>query len=189
MRAGFNLPCTLPSRVLLCHLGPSFSQAPWQPRSNAMKSNFWIWQLVVRAPDWGITSMGCVCYRLGCLLSRLLRDAAESADAMDWEIAFLFLIVRVVNENLCLLVFYVRVSNLLVLVSLPQIGRLVNFKSGSTMRTATWLLSILYMKASLWIRCLVWKGSSLSCSNRDVILVVREYDDKTHLAAEHWLFF
>ena len=42
----------------------------------------WIWQLVGRAPGWGITPTGCACYGPGCLLSRLLRDAAESADAM-----------------------------------------------------------------------------------------------------------
>ena len=44
------------------------------------RNPIWIWQLVGRAPGWGITPTGCVCFGLGCLLSRLVRDAAESAD-------------------------------------------------------------------------------------------------------------
>ena len=112
----------------------------------------------------------------------------ESVDMTDWGTLH-YLMIRVANENLYSLVLDIIFSNLLVLVSLPQSGRLVNFKSRSTMGTATWPLSILYMKVSLWIRCLVWRGSSLSCSNRDVTLAVWEYDDKTHLAAERWIFF
>ena len=148
------------------------SRPPWENMSTTSDVTcsaiwIWIWQLVGRAPGWGITPTGCACYGPGCLLSRLLRDAAESADATDWGIAFHSLMVRVANENLYSLVFDLRVSSLLVLVSLPRIGRLLNFKSRSAIGTATWPLRILYMKASLCIRRLVWRGSSLSCSNRD----------------------
>ena len=53
----------------------------WTQEPPCFATWIWIWQLVGRAPGWGITLTGCACYGPGCLLSRLLRDAAESADA------------------------------------------------------------------------------------------------------------
>ena len=88
---------------------------------NLLRPGLLSWLLVGRTPDWGITPTGCAHY--GCLLSRLLNDAAESADAMDSGVLFHSMMVRVANEDLNSLVCDMSVSSFLELVSLPRAGR------------------------------------------------------------------
>ncbi len=44
------------------------------------------------------------------------------------------------------------------------------------------------MKARLWMLHRVCRSFNLSCSSKDVLLVVRGRDERIHLAASHWTF-
>ena len=123
-----------------------------------------------------------------CLPSWLLKDAAESADATVSGMEFHSLTVRVEKEYLYSSVFDLNVSSFFLFIFLSRDGLTDNVKFNSAIGTATWPLRILYIKASLWMRHLVCRGSNFNCSSSDVTLVSREYDDRIHLAADRWIF-
>ena len=141
-----------------------------------------------QSPGLGHHTDGERAYGLRCLPSRLLKDAAESADATVSGMEFHSLTVRVEKEYLYSSVFDLNVSSFFLFMFLSRDGLKENVKFRSAIGTATCPLRILYIKASRWMRRLVWRGSNFNCSNSEVTLVSREYEDRIHLAAERWIF-